>query len=103
MANELIVAFIDQMIESLEGIGEALKILELHCQNQADETETKAENEPVSEAEQELERLRKLMGIKAKDGKGESIRELLSLFQAKRLSDIRQEDYSRLTEMVQKL
>ncbi len=101
MAQELMMAFIDQMIVSLDGIGEALRILQLHCQKLEDGEAPVKSSEQKSDTE--LEKLRELMGQKAKDGKSDRIRELLSLFHAERLSDVHREDYPRLLEMVQKL
>lgn len=96
MPQELLDAFIKQMIESLDGISEALRILQQYCQSDAND------HPDMDHASEEIssEQVRELLIKKSAEGKTERIREILSLFHAERMSDVNPKYYKKLLEMV---
>ena len=96
MPQELMDAFIKQMIESLDGISEALRILQQYCQSDMDEPVSVDHGSDDISSEQ----VRELLIKKSSEGKTERIREILALFNAERMSDVDPRYYKKLLEMV---
>lgn len=96
MPQELLNAFIGQLIESLDGISEALRILQQYCQTEMEDAMTeKAQMSDIG-----TETVREMLIQKSKEGKADRIREILTLFNAERISDVDPAKYPELIKMV---
>lgn len=96
MQDEIMKDFIEQVIECVEGISDALRLVLQHYH--------------VSIAEQEMRICREQSGVsmddlkgvlveKTQEGKEDKIRQLLLLFRADKLSEVSPEDYTRFYSM----
>ena len=101
MKDELMNAFICQLIENLDGISEALRLLQQKYEVNAAEKREAAEAKANMRRTDESDALRDLLVRKSGEGKAERIREVLGFFHAERFSEISPMDYPKLKEMVE--
>lgn len=96
MPDEVMKDFIEQVIECVEGISDAFQLLLQHYHVNVAEQESCQEQSDIS-----INQLKEVLIEKTQEGKKDKIQQLLLLFRAEKLSEIRTEDYKAFYRMVQ--
>lgn len=90
MTDEVMKVFVEQLIECMEGIADALRlVLQQYHVNVAEREFEEQYGKKVT-----LEEIKELFIKCREDGKEDKVRELLMLFHVERISDLEERDYA---------
>lgn len=91
MTDEIMKVFVEQLIECMEGITEALRLVLQEYRVNIAEREFE---ERYGSTKVTLEEIKELFVKCREDGKEDKVRELLMLFHVEKLSDLEERDYA---------